>query len=106
MGGTGPDAWDCSGLTMRAWGAAGVPLPRTTFQQVLAGAPVSSSAAMQPGDLIFIAGSDGTPNNPGHVGLYIGLVKAVPFLVHAPQTGKTVEIKPVSAWRALCPRPR
>ena len=100
-GGTGPNAWDCSGLTMRAWGAAGVPLPRTTFQQVLAGAPVPSTAAMQPGDLIFVAGSDGTPANPGHVGLYIGLVNAVPFLIHAPQTGKPVEIKPISTWRGL-----
>jgi cell wall-associated NlpC family hydrolase len=100
-GGTGPDGWDCSGLTMRAWGAAGVPLPRTTFQQVLAGAPVPSTAAMRPGDLIFIAGSDGTPSNPGHVGLYIGLVNGIPYLVQAPQTGKTVEVKPVSAWRGL-----
>ena len=100
-GGTGPNVWDCSGLTMRAWGAAGVPLPRTTFGQVLAGAPVTSTAAMEPGDLIFIAGSDGTPANPGHVGLYIGLVNTVPFLVHAPQTGKTVEIKPISTWRGL-----
>jgi cell wall-associated NlpC family hydrolase len=100
-GATGPDAWDCSGLTMRAWGAAGVPLPRTTFQQVLTGTPVPSTAAMQPGDLIFIAGTDGTPSNPGHVGLYIGLVNGIPYLVQAPQTGKTVEIKPVSAWRGL-----
>jgi cell wall-associated NlpC family hydrolase len=100
-GGTGPNAWDCSGLTMRAWNAAGIRLPRTTFQQVLAGAPVTSTAAMEPGDLIFIAGSDGTPSNPGHVGLYIGFVNTVPFLVHAPQTGKTVEIKPISAWRGL-----
>jgi cell wall-associated NlpC family hydrolase len=86
---------------MRAWDAAGIPLPRTTFQQVLAGAPVTSTTAMQPGDLIFIAGSDGTPSNPGHVGLYLGLVNTVPFLVHAPQTGKNVEIKPISAWRGL-----
>jgi cell wall-associated NlpC family hydrolase len=98
-GGTGPDGWDCSGLTMRAWGAAGVPVPRTTFQQVTVGAPVPSLAAMQPGDLIFTAGSGGSPANPGHMGLYIGLVNAQPHLVHAPQTGKTVEIKPVSAWR-------
>ena len=68
---------------------------------MLAGAPVTSTAAMQPGDLIFIAGSDGTPSNPGHVGLYLGLVHMVPFLVHAPQTGKTVEIKPISTWRGL-----
>jgi cell wall-associated NlpC family hydrolase len=100
-GGAEPGGWDCSGLTMRAWGAAGVPLPRTTFQQVLAGAPVTSTAAMQPGDLIFIAGTGGTPANPGHVGIYIGLAGDVPYLVDAPQTGKTVEITPVSTWAAL-----
>jgi cell wall-associated NlpC family hydrolase len=100
-GGAEPGGWDCSGLTMRAWGAAGVPLPRTTFQQVLAGAPVTSTAAMEPGDLIFIAGTGGTPANPGHVGLYIGLVNSVPYLVDAPQTGRTVEITPVSTWAGL-----
>ena len=99
-GGAGPDGWDCSGLTMRAWGAAGVPVPRTTFQQVLAGTPVPTMAVMQPGDLIFIAGSDGTPSSSGHMGMYIGLVNTLPYLVHAPRTGKTVEIKPVSAWRS------
>jgi cell wall-associated NlpC family hydrolase len=100
-GGAELGGWDCSGLTMRAWGAAGVPLPRTTFQQVLAGAPVPSTAAMQPGDLIFIAGTGGTPANPGHVGLYIGLVNSLPYLVDAPETGRTVEITPVSTWAGL-----
>jgi cell wall-associated NlpC family hydrolase len=100
-GGTGPGGWDCSGLTMRAWGAAGVPLPRTTFQQVLAGTPVTSTAAMEPGDLIFIAGSDGTAANPGHVGLYIGQAGGIPYLVDAPETGRTVEITPVSTWAGL-----
>lgn len=100
-GGAEPGGWDCSGLTMRAWGAAGVPLPRTTFQQVLAGAPVTSTAAMQPGDLIFFAGTGGTPANPGHVGLYIGLVNSLPYLVDAPETGRTVEITPVSTWAGL-----
>ena len=97
-GAAGPDSWDCSGLTMRAWGAAGVALPRTTFQQVLAGTPVSSPAALAPGDLIFTAGLDGTAANPGHVGMYIGAVDGAPSLVHAPRTGKNVEINPVSSW--------
>ncbi len=97
-GAAGPDSWDCSGLTMRAWGAAGVALPRTTFQQVLSGGPVSSPAALAPGDLIFTAGLDGTAANPGHVGMYIGAVDGAPSLVHAPRTGKNVEINPVSSW--------
>ena len=100
-GGTGQGGWDCSGLTMRAWGAAGVALPRTTFQQVLVGAPVPGVSAMQPGDLIFIAGSDGSPADPGHVGLYVGAAGGIGYLVDAPETGKTVEITPVSSWAGL-----
>jgi len=97
-GAAGPDSWDCSGLTMRAWGAAGIAVARTTFQQVLAGGPVSSPAALAPGDLIFTAGLDGTAAYPGHVGMYIGAVDGAPSLVHAPRTGKNVEINPVSSW--------
>ncbi len=98
-GATGPDAWDCSGLTMAAWAAAGVTLPRTTFAQVLTGSPVTSTTGLQPGDLIFTAGLDGTPSSPGHVGLFLGDVDGTPSLIHAPRTGKTVEIQAVSAWR-------
>ena len=98
-GATGPDAWDCSGLTMAAWAAAGVTVPRTTFAQVLTGSPVTSTAGLQPGDLIFTAGLDGTPSSPGHVGLFLGDVAGVPSLIHAPRTGKSVEIQAVSAWR-------
>jgi len=98
-GATGPEAWDCSGLTMAAWGAAGVTLPRTTFAQVLTGSPVTSTTGLQPGDLIFTAGLDGTPSSPGHVGLFLGDVNGTPSLIHAPRTGKTVQIQAVSAWR-------
>lgn len=41
-GATGPDSYDCSGLTQAAWKAAGVTLPRTTYDQVNAGTTVSS----------------------------------------------------------------
>ena len=37
-----------------------------------AGAPHVPAAQVQPGDLVFFAGSDGTPTSPGHVGLVIG----------------------------------
>jgi peptidoglycan DL-endopeptidase CwlO len=70
-GGTGPDAYDCSGLVMMAYRAAGVDIPRTSQQQWLWGPQVPASQA-EPGDLVFFAGSDGTPQAPGHVGIVIG----------------------------------
>ena len=96
-GATGPGSFDCSGLTMRAWAAAGVPIPRTTYLQVDTGTPVGSTAALAPGDLLFTAGT-GTAARPGHVGLYIGTINGNPALVQAPRTGKTVQITPLSAW--------
>ena len=71
-GGIGPVGYDCSGLVMMAYRAAGINLPRTTFQQVLAGTPVYSLSQLEPGDLLFTAGSDGTATDPGHAGMYIG----------------------------------
>ncbi|WP_150243624.1 C40 family peptidase [Nocardiopsis quinghaiensis] len=67
-GGTGPGGYDCSGLTQAAWAAAGVSLPRTTYQQVNAGQRVSWENK-QPGDLLFFyPGGSG----PDHVGMYAG----------------------------------
>ncbi len=71
-GGVGPDAFDCSGLTMMAWAQAGVTLLHYTGDQINEGAPVSHYADISPGDLVLVPGSDGTVVNPGHVGLYIG----------------------------------
>jgi cell wall-associated NlpC family hydrolase len=70
-GATGPDAFDCSGLVMMAYRAAGVNIPRTSQQQFLWGPQVPASQ-VEPGDLVFFAGADGTPQAPGHVGLVIG----------------------------------
>jgi cell wall-associated NlpC family hydrolase len=66
--GAGPDAFDCSGLTMMAWRAAGVTLPHYAAAQYAQGPRVSQS---EPGDLVFFAGADGTPAAPGHVGLVV-----------------------------------
>jgi cell wall-associated NlpC family hydrolase len=71
FGGTGPDAFDCSGLVMMAYRAAGIDMPRTARQQWQWGPKVAASA-VSPGDLVFFAGADGTPTEPGHVGLVIG----------------------------------
>jgi peptidoglycan DL-endopeptidase CwlO len=71
FGGTGPDAFDCSGLVMMAYRAAGVDIERTSEQQWATETRVPASQ-VQPGDLVFFAGSDGTQTDPGHVGLVIG----------------------------------
>jgi len=78
-GATGPDSYDCSGLTQAAWKAAGVDLPRTTWDQVNAGTTVSLSDA-QPGDLVFFY------DDISHVGLYIGNG----MMIHAPKPGAYV----------------
>src|SRR4029077_4171369 len=70
-GGTGPDAFDCSGLMMMAYRAAGISIARTSQAQWASEVRVPASQ-VQPGDLVFFAGSDGTPTSPGHVGLVIG----------------------------------
>ncbi|MDL2077711.1 NlpC/P60 family protein [Streptomyces sp. GXMU-J15] len=78
-GATGPDSYDCSGLTQGAWNAAGISLPRTTWDQVDAGTTVSLANA-QPGDLIFFY------DDISHVGIYIGNG----MMIHAPKPGAYV----------------
>ncbi|MDN0195218.1 NlpC/P60 family protein [Streptomyces sp. S.PNR 29] len=78
-GATGPGSYDCSGLTQAAWKAAGVSLPRTTYDQVNAGTTVSLADA-QPGDLVFFY------DDISHVGIYIGNG----MMIHAPKPGAYV----------------
>ncbi|MER6296811.1 NlpC/P60 family protein [Streptomyces althioticus] len=78
-GATGPGSYDCSGLTQAAWKAAGVSLPRTTYDQVNAGTTVPVSQA-QPGDLVFFY------DDVTHVGIYIGNG----MMIHAPKPGTYV----------------
>ncbi|MFF3936140.1 C40 family peptidase [Streptomyces phaeofaciens] len=78
-GATGPDSFDCSGLTQAAWKAAGVTLPRTTYDQVNAGTTVSLADA-RPGDLVFFY------DDVSHVGVYIGNG----MMIHAPKPGAYV----------------
>ncbi|MFH8433983.1 NlpC/P60 family protein [Streptomyces sp. NPDC018007] len=83
-GATGPDAFDCSGLTQAAWKAAGVGLPRTTYTQINAGQRVPRSQ-LAPGDLVFFY------SGISHVGLYIGGGQ----MIHAPRPGAPVRIAPI-----------
>ena len=64
-GGTGPDAWDCSGLVQWAFRQAGVNLPRTTWEQAEVGMPVPLWA-LSPGDVIILN------RDASHVGIYAG----------------------------------
>jgi len=75
-GGTGPDAFDCSGLVMMAYRAGGISIARTSQAQWVSETRVPASQ-VQPGDLVFFAGADGTVTDPGHVGLVIGNGKMI-----------------------------
>ncbi|MFF2376982.1 NlpC/P60 family protein [Streptomyces xiamenensis] len=85
-GATGPDAYDCSGLTQAAWSAAGVSLPRTSQSQSGAGTRVSRDQ-LAPGDLVFYY------SGLTHVGMYIGNGQ----IVHASRPGTPVRTAPVDS---------
>jgi cell wall-associated NlpC family hydrolase len=89
-GATGPAAYDCSGLVYAAYAAAGIHIGRTTYQWRQDG-PQIPLTQIQPGDLLFSAGGDGTPANPGHVVMYLGGGQ----IIQAPQTGEDVQIDPL-----------
>lgn len=95
-GGAPAHECDCSSLMQQAYHTAGVSIPRTTLDQVHAGAAVTSISAIAPGDLVFIPGSDGTRTVPRHVGMYIG----DGLLVQAPHTGDVVKISTLSSWQS------
>jgi peptidoglycan DL-endopeptidase CwlO len=83
-GGTGPRGYDCSGLTMMAWRAAGVNLPRIVPDQYHAIHHVTR-AALRPGDLVFF-------DDLGHQGIYVGNGR----FIHAPHTGTVVKFESLS----------
>ncbi|MFI8997149.1 NlpC/P60 family protein [Streptomyces sp. NPDC053542] len=83
-GATGPTSYDCSGLTQAAWKAAGVSLPRTTWDQVKVGTRVATGD-LQPGDLVFFY------DDISHVGMYIGDGK----MIHAPKPGANVRVESI-----------
>lgn len=87
MGGTGPNAWDCSGLTQAAWRNAGVTIPRTSQAQ-WKGLPKVSLNSLKPGDLIvFYSGAS-------HIGIYIGDGK----FIHAPNKNRKVSTDTLAGY--------
>lgn len=92
-GATGPNSFDCSGLTQYAYKAAGISLTHFTGAQWNEGRKISASEA-RPGDLVFFF------SDLHHVGLYLGNG----LMVHAPRTGKPVQVAkvqymPVAGYR-------
>jgi cell wall-associated NlpC family hydrolase len=81
-GATGPDQFDCSGLTQWSYARAGIHLDRTTYQQIFDGIPIPRSH-VRPGDLVF--------PTAGHVQLAIGNN----LVVEAPHSGASVRIGPL-----------
>lgn len=80
-GGTGPHAYDCSGLAQRAWRAAGVRIPRVTYGQYRIRTHISRRG-LRPGDLVFFHGL-------GHVGIYVGRSR----FIHSPHSGSHVKVE-------------
>jgi len=91
-GAAGPDAWDCSGLTMGAWGAGGKSLPHYSVAQYEQSTPIGSGS-LQPGDLVFW-GSSNSPSSIYHMALYIGNGQ----IIHAPRTGRNVTQESMYYW--------
>ena len=90
-GGTGPCpmGYDCSGLAQAAWAAAGVAIPRDSYEQ-WASLPHVSLSALEPGDLLIY-------NGEGHVAIYAGNG----YIIDAPETGMDVERIPMDTpWYA------
>jgi cell wall-associated NlpC family hydrolase len=89
-GATGPGAFDCSGLTLTAYRAAGIALPRTAAQQFFSG-PQVDLGDLAPGDLLFWAYDVSDPSTIHHVALYVGNGQ----MIAAPHSGDVVKVQPV-----------
>jgi cell wall-associated NlpC family hydrolase len=99
-GGSSPSTgYDCSGLTQYVYGEVGVQLPHNAAAQSRLGTKVASLSQAEPGDLVFYGGNgyDGTPSDPGHVGIYIGNNK----MIDAPYTGVNVRVDSVGSPIAI-----
>jgi cell wall-associated NlpC family hydrolase len=92
-GGTGPNRWDCSGLTQAAWEKAGVYLPHYSVAQYEQVRHIDEDE-LRPGDLIFWSTDPDDPGTIHHVAMYLGDGR----MVHAPRTGKPVQIDSVYYW--------
>jgi peptidoglycan DL-endopeptidase CwlO len=103
-GGGGPHGptnggFDCSSLMQYAFAGAGVDLPRTTYQQIGLGQPVSPGD-IRAGDLVFSNFGEGGTPGPGHVQLAISST----HVVEAPHTGTNVQVSAIPAGHVVVRR--
>jgi peptidoglycan DL-endopeptidase CwlO len=91
-GADGPNSWDCSGLTMRAWAKAGKSLSHWSVAQYYETTPVSFGDIRR-GDLLFW-GDSSDPDSIFHVAMYLGRGR----MIHAPRPGRSVEIVSLYYW--------
>lgn len=89
-GATGPGSYDCSGLTSKAWAAAGRPIPRTSQEQWRL-LPRIDIQDMRPGDLIIYHA------DASHVGMYVG----DGAIVHSPRPGRHVTLAGAGSMKIL-----
>ncbi|MGI3780588.1 MAG: C40 family peptidase [Janthinobacterium lividum] len=95
-GAAGPGRWDCSGLSVKAWAAAGTKLPHSSKAQSWIGEKVKKSD-LRPGDLVFLC------SGPSHVGIYAGGGK----VIHAPKPAVEGGLHQDDVHTVLgCPSPR
>ena len=82
----GPDAYDCSGLTMAAWAQAGIKLPHNAKAQRSA-VPSISRSELRPGDLVFYY------SDLHHVAMYAGYINGQHWIVHASRAGVPIKMR-------------
>ncbi|WP_169079105.1 C40 family peptidase [Microcella alkalica] len=96
--GRGPDAWDCSGLTMQAYAAAGYSIgghgATMQYRAAQSRGQLVPYAQRQPGDLIFYAAGGSTSGSKYHVAIYVGGNR----MIEAPSPGRTVREWPVYTY--------
>jgi cell wall-associated NlpC family hydrolase len=96
-GGTGPQGFDCSGLTMMSWEAAGTDIPRVADDQYIQESHKVSMSSLVDGDLVFWSSNTSNASDIYHVALYLGSGN----IVAAPETGENVQTQALWSYELM-----